>query len=152
MRVLYLDFTLLEYTRLKARCRLLTAYDLFKKVYLHYFGQYMRHLADGQDNIKDHVIESFNESLEEYIIDSVYGSGILLSYYPDKKVDNKGRLQSIEMYDGYFLCHYDGYTGDWMITHFIFKEEAIAERKAWRKYMLYKGQDWLWIVRVGPLI
>lgn len=129
----------------------MTAHDLFKQSYYHYMGQFMGHLTDGQDNIKDYITKSFSESLEEYSIECAGGNCLILSYSPDKTKAGIERLQSIDVYDGYWLCHHDGHTGDWIFSHFIFKEEAIAEHKAWRKYMP-KRQDWLWIVKVGQLI
>lgn len=130
----------------------MTAYNLFKKV--HYIGKQIRHLwtANKDYSPKEYIKQSFNDLVDEYTVDCAGSNGIMLSYgVANNEVHKLRSLQDIKVFEGYWLCHYDGHTDNWMLSHYIFKEEAMAKVKEWHKYYI-KHQDWFWIVKVGDLL
>lgn len=135
---------------------MMTAYDLFYKIYLHYFGQFLRHLW-GNSKIygtpKEYVKEAFLEALQEYSIQYVSYTGLILVYDDpaNKEVCNAELLRSIEVKSGYWLCSYSGHTGDWQILCYDSRSEAKAAYK--EQYINYfKHQEWYYILKVTSKI
>jgi hypothetical protein len=63
------------------------------------------------------------------------------------EVCNTERLQAIEVLEGYWFCHHDGHTGEWMLCHYNSKLEAkVAYKSLYMRY--FRHQDWFWIVKV----
>lgn len=126
----------------------MTAYELFERVYKHYIGQCIGHLGYNiSDNYKDYALKEFNGLLNEYQVDTSSPTAVILSYDADKKLLNTEQLQDIEMLAGYWLCNYDGHTGDWRLTHYDSKDDAKAEYQSlYSKY--FKYSDWFWIYKV----
>lgn len=126
----------------------MTAYQLFRKIYFKYMGNFMRHLwtADKETNPKDYIIQSFNEALGEYSVDYAYSNGIKLSYDGNFASISILDLQQIEMQQGYYLCYHDGHT-DWLLMYFDSKSGAkAAYKKLYNRY--FRHQDWYHIIVV----
>jgi len=130
----------------------LTAYELFKRAYTHYMGSFMRRLYDGT-NPKPYILQSFEDELNEYTI-SVDGKGsdLMLTFVYDynpanKNQCNKEYLKSIEVQAGYYLCYYDGHTGDWLLMLCVDKSEAFETYK--RFYQRYfRKQTWIHTLKI----
>lgn len=123
----------------------MTGYELFNKVYMHHMGQFIGNLSSN--SYKDYAISAFNKLLDEYGIDTSSSTAVILSYDANKKLLNAEQLQDIELLAGYWLCHYDGHTGDWRLKHYDSKDDAKADYKSlYSKY--FKYSDWFWIYKV----
>jgi hypothetical protein len=131
---------------------ILAAYELFEKVYFHRMGQFMAHLwTANKDCIspKEYIRQSFDEDMTDCCVECATPTGLILTYDnpANKKLCNAERLQGIEVKAGYWLCRYDGHTGDWMLMWYESRYEAKAEYK--RLYMRYfRHQVWFWIVKI----
>jgi hypothetical protein len=125
----------------------MTAYELFKKAYYHYMGNFMGHLVDGQTNPKDYIQQTFNEDLNEYVVECADSNCIMLSCGDvEANPADKERLQDIEIFSGYWLCHHDGHTGDWMFWHYNSKIEAkTAYKELYSRYL--RHQNWCWTIK-----
>lgn len=127
----------------------MTGYELFKKVYVHHMGQFMGRISSN--SYKDYAISSFNKLLDEYSIDTSSSTAVILSYDADKKLCNNERLRDIKLLAGYWLCHYDGHTGDWRLKHYDSKDDAKAEyKRLYSKYFRYS--DWFHIQLIREVI
>jgi len=137
------------------RCTMMTSYDLFHKIYVHYYGQFLMHLY-GNSKVdvtpKEYVQEAFLEALQEYSIQYVSSTALILVYDDptNKMAYNTALLQSIDVMSGYWLCSYSGHTGDWQILCYDSRSEAKASYK--EQYIKYfKHQEWYYILRVHPV-
>jgi hypothetical protein len=130
----------------------MTAYELFDRVYKHYTGQFMGNLRySSSNNYKDYAINSFNELLNEYSIDTSSSTAVILSYDANKKLLNAEQLRDTKLLAGYWLCCYDGHTGDWRLTHYYNRDEAKASyKRLYSKYFRYS--DWFHIQLVREVI
>lgn len=131
----------------------MTAYELFRKAYYHYMGNFMSRIwHTSKGNIpEDYISQTFNEALEEYRVDYVYDRGFKLSYPQNPADDNLLKiegLRQIEMQAGYYLCLHDGHTGDWLFMHHRSRDDAKETYS--RFYSRYfRNQQWLWTVKVS---
>ncbi|CDX01513.1 Hypothetical protein DPCES_1626 [Desulfitobacterium hafniense] len=126
----------------------MTAYELFEKVYKHYMRNSRRHLWTGDregTTPKAYIEQSFSEALEECSVEYAYSNGFKLLYNPANKI--VVNLRQIEMQSGYYLCFYDGHTGEWLMMYYDSKSGALAAyRELYDKY--FKSMDWFWIVKI----
>lgn len=129
----------------------MTAYDLFNKEYTHYMGGFMRHLWATSKHLgspKDYVTRSFNEAIGEYSVEYACNNGFKLSYSDNFTNKNVLDLKQIEMQSGYYLCLYDGHTGEWLVMYYDSRPGAkAAYTKLYDRY--FRHQNWFWIMKIS---
>ena len=110
----------------------------------------MRHLwTTNKDstNPKAYVEQSFGEVLCEYEVVYAYNIGFKLIYNGNIANKNVTDLRQIEVQAGYWLCHYDAHSGDWLAMWFKSKPEAKAVyKKLYSRY--FRQQEWFWNVKI----
>lgn len=122
----------------------MTAYELFEMAYMRSMRQFMsRHPVQVTDfNMEELIVNYFAEDVEDYVVDFADSTGIVLVHdgNPEKIRLKVVDLKNIEVETGYWLCHYDGHTDDWMLFWHDSKSEAKAAYK--QLYSMYFRQLW----------
>jgi len=124
----------------------MTAYELFQSTYYHYIVSTISKTVTIKE---EDMQQAFNETLDVYTVEGACSNGIRLVFGnpPDKtRVD----LESVELQEGYWLCHYAKLDKVWEFSHYIFENEAIDGLNEWNTY-LPRVQDWFIIMQVGDL-
>lgn len=128
----------------------MTAYDLFKRAYMHHMGQAVRRIwTTNKDDAspKLFIEQTFEEALSEYGVVYAYNDGFNLAYMDNSTNDNIASLKQIDAQSGYWLFFYDGDTYDWLAMQFKSKSEAKdTYKKLYSRY--FRHQDWFWIIVV----
>lgn len=126
----------------------MTAYDLFKRAYMHYTGQLW---TSNKDNVnpKAYVEQSFAEVLCEYEVVYAFDNGFKLSYKDSSANKDITSLKQIDLKAGYWLCCFwlgnYGHNSEWTMLYF----DSKADAKATYTKLSYKyTNDWYWIRHV----
>lgn len=133
---------------------IMTAYELFRKAKVHYMGQWIGHNLPYMDQFIDprvYVLQAFDMCLDDYYVGiETGGKGFVLTfeYNPENPTPLLLEyLQSIEVQAGYWLCYYDGHTGDWLLMLCADKSEAFKTYK--RLYQRYfRKQTWIHTLKI----
>jgi len=128
---------------------MLTAYDLFRRAYMHYKGQSWT-TNKGNTSSKAYVEQSFAEVLNDYEVVYAFDNGFKLSRKDDFTNKDIKDLEQIELKNGYWLCCFwlcnYGHNGEWTMLYF----DSKAGAKATYKKLSYKyTEDWYWIKQVS---
>ena len=93
------------------------------------------------------IEQTFEEALSEYGVVYAYNNGFKLSYIGSITDRTILDLRQIEVHAGYWLCNYDGHTGEWLFMHYDNRELAkAAYRQLYMRY--FRHQEWFWIVKI----
>jgi hypothetical protein len=73
--------------------------------------------SKGDNSPRDYIRQSFVKVLDEYRVDCADSTRFTLTYSnpANKKQCMSVDLRQIEVKAGYWLCYYDGHTGDWSL-------------------------------------
>lgn len=130
----------------------MTAYDLFKRTYMHHMGHAVRHTwTANKDDIspKAFIEQTFEEALCEYGVVYAYNNGFKLSRNSDFTNKDITSLKQIELRAGYWLCCFwlgnYGHNSEWTMLYF---DNKVGAKATYKKLSYKYTRDWYWIKQV----